>query len=119
MVNSATPNLPSSDFEKTARFYADLGFSEDYRGDDWMILERDGVVLEFFSYPGVDPLSSSFSCCLRLDDVDGFYGVCKAAGIPEAVMGQPRLHPLENEDWGRMGALIDPDGTLLRLIGNQ
>ena len=37
-------------------------------------------------------------------------------GLPEA-KGQPRLHPPKLEAWGgRVGALVDPDGTLIRLI---
>jgi catechol 2,3-dioxygenase-like lactoylglutathione lyase family enzyme len=120
MADHATPNLPARDFEATSRFYATLGFTEGYRDDGWMILERGDLMLEFFHHPKVDPLTSWFSCCLRLDDVDGFYAVCKAAGLPEARSGQPRLHPPRLEPFGlRMGALIDPDGTLIRLIQNQ
>ena len=120
MADHATPNLPSRDFAATAGFYAALGFAERYRDEGWMILERGGARLEFFHHPEVDPLTSWFSCCLRLDDLDGFYAVCKAAGLPESTTGQPRLHPPRTEAWGgRMAALIDPDGTLLRLIGNR
>ncbi len=48
MTDHATPNLPSRDFETTARFYAALGFEESYRDEGWMILERGGLTLEFF-----------------------------------------------------------------------
>ena len=66
-----------------------------------------------------DPLTSNFSCCLRLDDLDGFYAACQAAGLPETCWGHPRLHAPKIEDSGlRIGALIDPDGTLVRLIQN-
>lgn len=120
MADYATPNLPSRGFEGTSRFYGALGFVETWRDEGWMILERGGLTLEFFAHPGLDPLSSWFSCCLRLDDLDAFYATCQAAGLPETSIGQPRLHPPRVEDWGgRMGALIDPDGTLVRLIQNQ
>lgn len=119
MADHASPNLPSRDFENTARFYAALGFVERWRDAGWMILERGSLRLEFFHHPELDPLTSWFSCCLRLDDLDAFYSVCKATGLPETCRGQPRLHPPKAEDWGRRaGALIDPDGTLLRLIQN-
>ncbi len=63
--------------------------------------------------------SSSFSCCLRLDDIDAFYAACKVAGLPEQCWGAPRLHMPKVEASGlRIGALIDPDGTLVRLIQN-
>lgn len=118
-MNRSTPNLPSRDFESTARFYTMLGFVERWRDDGWMILERDGVMLEFFPDPAVDPSTSGFSCCLRLDDLDGFYSDCFAAGLPEVRTGAPRLHRPALESSGlRIGALVDPDGTLLRLIQN-
>ena len=117
--NTATPNLPSRDFETTSAFYGRLGFTQTYRDDGWMILTRDGVVLEFFPFPDLDPAESSFGCCLRLDDVDAFYRGCLDAGLRESLRGFPRLHPPRLEESGlRIGALIDPDGTLLRLIAN-
>lgn len=85
-----------------------------------MILRRGDVVLEFFPHPELDPATSWFSCCLRLDDLGEFYSVCLAANIPETSVGAPRLHAPRLEASGlRIGALIDPDGTLLRLIQNQ
>ena len=44
---------------------------------------------------------------------------CLATGLPETCWGHPRLHPPKLEESGmRIGALIDPDGTLIRLIQN-
>lgn len=117
MADRATPNLPSRDFERTARFYGQFGFTESWRDTGWMILARGGLILEFFSYPNLDPANSSFGSCLRLDDVGAFYAVLVAAGIPESDAGWPRLHRPMRESWGGLvGALIDPDGSLLRLI---
>lgn len=119
MVNRATPNLPSRDLAATLAFYTQLGFSEAYRDDGWMILEREGATLEFFSFVNLDPATSSFSCCLRLDDVDAFFRVCVAAGLPVITRGWPRLHPPRLEGSGlRIGALIDLDATRVRLIAN-
>ena len=116
-MDHATPNLPSRDFTATVDFYARLGFAESWRDDNWMILERGGVTLEFFPYPDLDPATSSFSCCLRLDDVHSFFEDVLHSGVPEKVTGWPRAHRPKQEPWGgRVGALIDPDGTLLRLV---
>ncbi|HEV2043179.1 MAG TPA: hypothetical protein VGR05_00735, partial [Sphingomicrobium sp.] len=96
-----------------------LGFVEDMRDAGWMILKRGGVCLEFFPHPELDPLTSWFSCCLRLDDLDGFYAVARAAGIKETCHGQPRLHAPKVEKSGlRIAYLVDQDGTLVRLIQN-
>jgi catechol 2,3-dioxygenase-like lactoylglutathione lyase family enzyme len=117
MADVATPNLPSRNFAATAEFYARLGFEESWRDAGWMILERGGMTLEFFPYPDLDPATSSFGCCLRMDDVGGFFEAVLAAGVPETTTGWPRAHRPKREPWGGLvGALIDPDGTLVRLV---
>ncbi|KQM64995.1 bleomycin resistance protein [Sphingomonas sp. Leaf17] len=117
MSDVATPNLPSRSFDGTAAFYGRLGFEQTWRDAGWMILRRGGLTLEFFSFPNLDPASSSFSCCFRMDDVDSFFAVVINAGIVEATRGWPRAHRPRREAWGgRVGALIDPDGTLIRLV---
>ena len=119
MADHATPNMPSRDFEATSRFYAGLGFVESWRDAGWMILKRGGLTLEFFPHPELDPKTSWFSSCLRLDDLDAFYAVCLEAGLSESHIGRPCLHAPKVESWGgRIGALVDPDGTLVRLIQN-
>jgi hypothetical protein len=117
-MDHATPNLPSRNFEKTAKFYSTIGFAQGFRDEGWMILSNRAIILEFFPHPDLKPSTSWFSCCLRLDDLDGFYASCKAAGVPEATSGQPRIQPPRNEGEMRIGALIDPDGSLIRLIQN-
>ncbi|HHY6931003.1 bleomycin resistance protein [Burkholderia ambifaria] len=117
MTDLATPNLPSRDFEATSQFYANLGFVETWRDDTWMILRRGDVLLEFFPHPDLDPATSWFSCCFRLADVAAFFDELLAAGIPEQTTGWPRAHRPKREPWGgTRGALIDLDGSLIRLI---
>ena len=117
MTDRATPNLPSRDFDATLAFYRAIGFEPTWRDAGWMILTRNGLVLEFFLYPDLDPATSSFSCCLRLAAVEPFFQVILDAGIPETTQGWPRVHRPKREEWGGLvGALIDPDGTLLRLV---
>lgn len=118
-MDRATPNLPARDFAATAAFYARLGFAEDYRSDGWMILSRGEVCLEFFPYPDLDPYHSSFSCCLRLDDLGTMMTEVAASDVPNARVGIPRYHPAAPDPSGlTIAYLIDPDGTLLRLIQN-
>lgn len=118
-MDHSTPNLPSRDFSRTEAFYGRLGFTSGWRDEGWMILTRGDLVLEFFRYDDLDPATSSFSCCLRLDDVMAFYDMCAASGLQTKHLGWPRLHKPRRESWGgTVGALIDEDGTLLRLIQN-
>ena len=117
-MDRATPKLPSRDFAVTSAFYAALGFVEDWRDAGWMILTRGDLQLEFFAWPGLDPATSGYGSCLRLDDVDGFCAVAFAAGVPEKTEGFPRLQRPVPQHGLRIGALLDPDGSLLRLIGS-
>lgn len=120
MADHATPNLPSRDFAATAAFYAGIGFEEDFRDEGWMILSRGTATLEFFPYPDLDPFQSSFSCCLRLDDLPAMMAQVETSGVPDARHGIPRYHPAAPDPSGlTIAFLIDPDGTLLRLIRND
>lgn len=120
MTDQATPNLPSRDFDATIAFYAPLGFEVTWRGSGWMILERGAMTLEFFPWPDLDPATSSFGACLRMDDIEPVCAAALAAGVPDARTGFPRLHPptLDAASGLTIGYLIDPDGSLLRLIRN-
>jgi catechol 2,3-dioxygenase-like lactoylglutathione lyase family enzyme len=117
LADVATPNLPSRDFSVTSHFFGQLGFVETWRDESWMIIKRGDLILEFFLHPGFDPAESWFSCCLRLADVGAFFEAVLSAGVPEKVTGWPRAHRPQREAWGgTVGALVDPDGTLLRLV---
>ena len=64
-------------------------------------------------------VESSFGCCLRMDDVDTFYRLCVEAGLPEATTGFPGFIRRASKSQACASARsTDPDGTLLRLIGN-
>jgi len=123
MIDFAKRNLPARDFEKTSQFYRPLGFLETWGAgwkpwglDDPEARQSHGRILP---HPELDPLASWFSCCLRLDELDAFYEICKSAGSPEGCLGQPRLHLPETRPWdGRLASFVDPDGTLMRLIQN-
>ncbi|NUU05254.1 bleomycin resistance protein [Leifsonia sp. C5G2] len=119
MADSAAPNLPSRRFDDTIAFYGGFGFEVTYRHEDWLILRRGGIQLEFFPHPDLMPGESSFMCSVRVDDVDALYQQIKDAGVEEKSFGAPRLHPVRLQPWGqRAGFLIDPDGTQLHLIEN-
>lgn len=118
--NRVTTNLPSSDFAATAEFYAKLGFDEAFRNQDWMILKRDGLELEFFPHPELDKRTSWFSACIRLDDIDTMLTEWQTVGLPGGKTDIPRLtDAFQLPDAPRMFALVDPDGSLLRVLENE
>lgn len=119
MTDRATPNLPSRDFDITEAFYGALGFETAFRDGGWMILQSGTLGLEFFPYPDLDPATSSFGSCLRLDDMAAFHARARAAGIPDTPTGSPRLSEPRREPSGlTIAYLIDPDCSLIRLIQN-
>lgn len=119
MTDRAVPNLPSRDFDATVAFYGGFGFEQDYRDEGWLILRRGELTLEFFPFADLDPATSSFTCSIRVDDVDELYRSIMLAGVVEKTVGFPRVHPVATQPSGlRIGNLIDIDGTQLNLIEN-
>jgi len=117
MSDRITANLPSRDFDATIAFYGRLGFSVGYRDSHWLIIERGPLELEFFPWPDLDPASSSFSACIRVDDLAGLHRDFSAAGLPGH--GIPRLEPIRPiVDDLLMFGLVDLDGSLLRGLGD-
>ncbi|MFZ4069023.1 MAG: VOC family protein [Caulobacterales bacterium] len=117
MTDRITANLPARDFDETAAFYERLGFALDYRDDAWMMMSRGPLEVEFFPYPDLDPFQSSFSACVRVADLDRLFADYAALQLPQA--GIPRLQspPRTVVEDLRMFALIDPNGSLLRCLG--
>jgi hypothetical protein len=114
-----TANLPASDFGRTEAFYQRLGFATDFRDEGWMIMSRGMLEVEFFGFPDVDPLTSSFSACIRVDDLDGLYADFGLAGLSSNPHATPRLTPpVKMRGVPRMFALVDCDGSLLRCLQN-
>ena len=120
MADRITANLPSRDFDATAAFYAQLGFAVDFRNDGWMILSRGDLEVEFFPHPDMDPGSSCFSACVRVDDPDQLHNDWSKPGLPSDRTAIPRMTGLfKLPDAPRKFALIDPDGSLLRVLDNR
>ena len=120
MTDRVTANLPARDFGATAGFYGRLGFAVDWRDEGWMILSRGPLVVEFFHHPGLDPATSWFSACIRVDDPDTLLDEWQALGLPSDPASIPRLTGFFRPGAApRMFALVDPDGTLLRVIDNR
>jgi hypothetical protein len=80
-----------------------------------MILSRQGAVLHFvMAEAGHDPARSAHGTWIDCSDPDGLAAEWAAVGL--ARQGIPRLVPPEGKPWGlREMALVDPEGTLLRI----
>ena len=118
-MERAVPILPSRDLRETLAFYERLGF-EDNGGpwEEWnyLILGRGNAELHFWGDPSVDPLTTSFSCYLRVADADALHAEWERVGVPRDTSNGSRLERPVDTDYGiREFALIDPSGNLLRV----
>jgi catechol 2,3-dioxygenase-like lactoylglutathione lyase family enzyme len=119
MADRAVPNLPSRDLAITTSFYSAFGFAELHRDDNWLVLRRGALQLEFFLKEDLEPRGHDFACCLRVADLDELYEAVLAAGVPKKRHGLPSVRPIETQPWGqRMSTVLDPDGNLLRMIAD-
>lgn len=110
-----TANLPARSFDETATFYGALGFVVAFRDQNWMILCRGELEIEFFPHPELDPSTSWFSACVRVADADRLHAEWSSARLPAS--GIPRLTgPADGAHGLKMFALVDPNGSLLRCM---
>ena len=117
MVDRAVPVLPSRDLTATRDFYGTFGFSAAYEASDYLILRRGDLQLEFFPHPDLVPWGSDHMCSIRVADLDALWNAIRAAGVVVTNTGFPRLHAPRVESWGgRVGFLVDIDGTQLNLV---
>ena len=120
MTDRAVPNLPSRDLAATAVFYGGFGFRELHRDDNWLVLRRGDLQIEFFRKDNLEPRGHDIACCLRVADLESLYDAVQAAGIPEKRYGLPSVRPIATMPWGQqMSTLLDPDGNLLRMIADD
>ena len=117
MTDRITANLPSRDFDETEAFYKGLGFERLYRGEGWMILGLDGMELDFFPHPEINPDESWFSASMRLKSIDAAYEKWRALSVFETGSNRPRLDPIvQMEGAPRMFFIHDPSGSLWRVM---
>ena len=117
MNEYAVPILPSRDIAETLYFYGRLGFTEGGGAPgSYVILTRGSIELHFWHDPSIDPLSTDFSCYLRVDDADALHASWAEVGVPSDPATGSRLVAPVDTDYGlREFALVDLSGNLLRI----
>lgn len=112
MLTHICPKLPMRSKSKTMAFFTEkLGFrtlgEEDYEA--YLMLERDGIEIHFFSHKDLDPKMNYGQVYVRTDDIDGLY--------KSFIKDQVPIHPngaLQTKPWGqREFSVLDPNHNLL------
>jgi hypothetical protein len=115
----AVPILPSRDLHDTLAFYERLGFEN--RGAppeqwDYLIIGRGGAELHFYRDEDVDPLTTSSSCYVFVDDADALYDEWERAGVPyDEPTGSRLVAPVDTDYRMREFAVVDRSGNLVRV----
>ena len=116
-IDIAIPILPARDLEETIEFYKHLGFALAYRHpdrDDYVILRRGTLELQFFHWPQLDTQATFAGSYLRVGDVDAIYQSFAGARLP--ARGTPSLGGIKRRFWDmREFHLVDCNGNLLRV----
>ena len=104
-VDAVSPILPVHDLERSLRHYEKLGFAvRTYTSGDYGFAARDGIEIHLGCTPHAATASSAY---LFVDDADSLADSWRAAGVT--------VHGPEDTEWGkREGAVVDPDGNVIR-----
>jgi hypothetical protein len=102
------PGFPVRDLEASFAHYRRLGFATGaYEGGGYGFLTRDGVELHVGVDLRVDNTGAKHTAYLVVDDADTLAAEWCAAGVD--------VHMPVDTEWGqREGAVVDPDGNVLR-----
>lgn len=100
------PIFPVRDLDAALAFYQRMGFSvRPYSGGGYGFATRDGIELHL----GVVP-HDEYRCgsaYLFVDDADAMAAAWRAAGV--------EVHTPQDTEWGQHeGAVVDPDGNVIR-----
>ena len=114
MQDYISANLPAIDFDHTRQFYAFLGFKCDYQSEQWMILSKESLVLEFFHHPQLNPKESWFSACLRTHAMHKIFHVWQA--LDWTLFPNARIIEIKCLEEIKLFCVIDPNGSLIRCI---
>lgn len=103
------PIFPVSDLAASLAYYRGLGFgTSEWRGGGYGYLTLDGAEIHLGVDPGLEARTGGRATAyLFVEDADALARTWVAAG------GDVRLP--EDTEWGkREGALVDPDGNVIR-----
>jgi hypothetical protein len=108
VVRRAAPIFPVRDLDVSLNHYRRLGFAvREYHGGGYGFANRDGVEIHLGVMPRPDSETVKHSAYLWVDDSDALAEEWRRVGA--------EVHMPEDTEWGQHeGAMVDPDGNILR-----
>ena len=107
-VIRVAPIFPVRDISASLAHYRQLGFvTREYDGGAYGYATRDGIEIHLGVVSDVPSSATKHSAYLWVDDADALAEEWRSAGV--------EVHMPEDTEWGQHeGALVDPDGNVLR-----
>ncbi len=105
-LKRVAPIFAVHDLDAAMTHYQLLGFAtRAYEGGGYAFVTRDGIEIHLGLVPGLGRATGS--AYLWVDDADDLATAWRAAGV--------EVHEPEDTEWGQHeGAVVDPDGNVLR-----
>ena len=110
--------VPARDYALSRRFYADLGFVENFGGDEVAELQAGGFrfLLQNFYDAG---LAGNFMLQLAVEDAGAWWEHIERTGLVERYPGV-KARPPAMQPWGlRVLYLTDPSGVLWHIADRR
>ncbi len=112
-IRRATPDIKTTDIERSREFYKLLGFEEamDLGWVVTMVSPTNPTAQVLLIGPGAEKLQPDMS--VEVDDVDAVHAELTAAGADI-------VYPLRDEPWGvRRFFVRDPSGTIVNVVSHR
>ncbi|ORT56067.1 VOC family protein [Streptomyces sp. CB03238] len=111
---SGIPVLTALDVPATQKFWTEvLGFSEEFRGDGFAGVSRDGVELFICSVED-QTVPDNTQAWVRVRDVDAFHAEWSArVSLNYGDPSHPAMTEIQELPWGREFGVRDPAGNLV------
>ncbi|MFB8281813.1 VOC family protein [Nocardia colli] len=112
-IRRATPDIRTTDIERSREFYKQLGFEEamDLGWVVTMVSPSNPTAQVLLVGPGAEKLQPNMS--VEVEDVDAVHATMTAAGADI-------VYPLTDEEWGvRRFFVRDPSGTIVNVVSHR
>ena len=111
-IKEVRPVLPAKDFEKSRRFYADLGFEERVLTDG-LVEMRLGTCCFVLQNYYVEDWANNFVLHVRVSDVQSWWEHIQQRDLAGRYGVKTRVP--QQEAWGLVLGFVDPSGVLWRV----